>query len=380
MTGIALENVGKEFAEPHGRSVPAIRSLDLTVTAGERLAVVGPSGCGKTTLLRLIAGLETPTAGRIRMDGRDLAGVPPAARGVGLVFQNGALFPHLNAFENLALGLRLRRVARAEIERRVNEVSDRLGLAGLLERRPGELSGGERQRVALGRALIHRPRVLLFDEPLAALDAPLRAQLRRELTQVHRELGGTWLHVTHDQAEALSLGDRVAVLCAGALQQIGPPDELLERPANAFVAGFIGAPPMNLIPGTLTPAGGQWFFTATERGIRQLWRLPDALVARWAAGKGQAITLGLRPEHVLPERAGATSGGESLSAKVELVEPLGATGACLHVLSNGCRLVAQVTGTTAFRPGDRVALTLRLEHARAFDAATGRALGEAGGA
>ncbi len=374
MAGIVLENVSKDFVGPRGRTVPAIRSLNLAIAGGELLAVVGPSGCGKTTLLRLIAGLETPSAGRIQMDDRDLAGVPPAARGVGFVFQSGALYPHLSAFENLALGLRLRGVARSEIDTRVREVSSLLGLAPMLERRPGELSGGERQRVALGRALINRPRVLLLDEPLAALDAPLRAQLRREIARVHRELGGLWLHVTHDQAEALSLGDRVAVLCAGALQQVAPPRELYERPANVFVAGFIGSPPMNLIPGTLTSRDGHWQFTAAEGRPGRPWTLPGALAARWADRGGRSITLGLRPEHIVLGGADAESAGDTLGALVELVEPLGADGACLHLDVEGCRLVAQVAGVTVPRPGERITATLRLDRAHAFDGATGQAL------
>lgn len=235
---ISLQQVRKSF-EVFGRSVLAVAGVDLEVETGELLALVGPSGSGKTTLLRLIAGLETPDAGVIRLDDEVVNSLPPERRGVGMVFQRDALFPHLSAGENLALGLRLRGLGRAEIQQRVDELAAWLELGDCLERRPEELSGGERQRVALGRALALRPRVLLLDEPLVHLDAPLRRQLRRLLLRLHRELHLTMLWVTHDPAEARALGQRVAVMRRGIIEQVGSPDQLRARPASPFVADFL---------------------------------------------------------------------------------------------------------------------------------------------
>ena len=241
MSGVTLQDLCKTFHGPNRQRVLALRNVCLEVAERELLALVGPSGCGKTTTLRLIAGLETPDAGTIALDGREVNGVAPADRGVAMVFQSPALFPHLTAFENLALGLKLRRVPKAEAAARVRETVERLGLTDCLERRPAELSSGQRQRVALGRALVRQPRVLLLDEPLSHLDAPLRRELRRELLRVHRELQLTVLLVTHDPAEALALGQRVAVMDRGEIQQVATPAELRARPASDIVAALLDA-------------------------------------------------------------------------------------------------------------------------------------------
>jgi ABC-type sugar transport system ATPase subunit len=236
---VKLQEVSKTFYGPNGRSVVALQRVCLELTERELLALVGPSGGGKTTTLRLIAGLEAPDAGTISLNGRDVNGVPPAEREVAMVFQSHALFPHLTAFENLALGMKLRRVPKAEAAARVRETAELLGLTECLERRPAELSGGQRQRVALGRAIVRRPRVLLLDEPLSNLDAPLRRELRRELLRLHRELELTTLLVTHDPAEAMALGERVAVMNAGVIEQVATPAELRARPATQVVAAFL---------------------------------------------------------------------------------------------------------------------------------------------
>ncbi|RMD78569.1 MAG: ABC transporter ATP-binding protein, partial [Gammaproteobacteria bacterium] len=254
MAELALEGLGKVF--PDGTA--ALRGVDLAVGEGELLVLVGPSGCGKSTLLRLVAGLERPSAGRVRIGGRDVTTLPPQRRDVAMVFQNYALYPHLSVAGNLAFPLRMRGVPRAQRRRRVAEVAALLGLEGLLERRPGELSGGQRQRVAMGRALVRRPQVLLLDEPLSNLDARLRVQLRAELAALQRRTGVTTLHVTHDQAEAMTLGHRVAVLRAGRLEQVGQPEALYREPATAFVAAFLGSPGMNLLAARLEPAPGGW--------------------------------------------------------------------------------------------------------------------------
>jgi len=238
---LVLEQLTKSFSARNGQSVVAVDQLTLALAAGELLTLVGPSGCGKTTTLRLIAGLETPDAGRIKLDGREVNDVSPKERDVAMVFQHHALYPHLTAAENLGFGLRLRGVARAEITTRVRRIAETLGLGDCLLRKPGELSGGERQRVAIGRALIRRPKILLLDEPFANLDAPLRRELRRELLRLHREHELTTLLVTHDQAEALALGDRVAVMNAGRIEQVGTPAELRTQPASPFVATFLDA-------------------------------------------------------------------------------------------------------------------------------------------
>lgn len=238
---VSIENVSRVFHGPRGEGIAALSGVTLTIESGEMLAVVGPSGSGKTTLLRLIAGLEQPSEGTVKIDGQVMNGVPPKDRNVAMVFQNPALFPHLTVFENLALGLRLRHVPKPERQQRVREVAELLGLGTCLERMPAALSGGERQRVAFGRALVRRPKVFLLDEPLSQLDAPLRAQLRGEIASLQARLGATMMYVTHDQAEAMTLGQRVAVLRAGALQQVAAPNELQRRPANAFVAEFMSA-------------------------------------------------------------------------------------------------------------------------------------------
>jgi len=239
MARLILDKLSKAFPATAGRMVSAVRELSLAVEPGEFLALVGPSGCGKTTTLRLIAGLEEPDDGTLYLDEKEITRLPPRDRPVAMVFQNHALYPHMTARENLASGLVWRKVAPDEIMRRVGEMAELLGLSELLERRPEALSGGERQRVALGRALVRRPAVLLLDEPLAGLDAPLRLQLRRELVRLHRELRTAMIYVTHDQPEALALGSRVGVMNAGRLEQIGPPAELREQPATPFVAEFL---------------------------------------------------------------------------------------------------------------------------------------------
>ena len=309
--GLRIEGLRKVF--PDG--TVGLEGLDLTVEEGELLVLVGPSGCGKSTLLRLVAGLEAPTAGRIRIGGREVTGLPPQARDVAMVFQNYALYPHLTVAGNLEFPLRMRRMPRRERRRRVAEVAALLGLEGLLGRRPAELSGGQRQRVAMGRALVRRPALLLLDEPLSNLDARLRVQLRAELAALQRRTGVTTVHVTHDQAEAMTLGHRVAVLRAGRLEQVGPPEALYREPATAFVAAFLGSPGMNLLPGRLRREGGGWTL--------------EVAGARWAGGEGPPpapegpVAVGVRPEHLSPEPGEAPQPAAALSLAVAAVERLG---------------------------------------------------------
>jgi multiple sugar transport system ATP-binding protein len=240
MARVAIEHLTKEFKGPHGEHIRALTDASLTANSGEFLVIVGPSGCGKTTTLRIIAGLEEPTGGTVQIDGEVVNSVAPKDRDIAMVFQNGALYPHMTVFENMVFGLQARKCPRAEADQRVREAAEVLDLGGCLERKPDALSGGQRQRVALGRAMVRRPKVFLFDEPLANLDAPMRLQMRAEISRLHTRLAATMIYVTHDQVEAMALGDRIAVMRDGAIQQVAKPMTLYREPANLFVAGFIG--------------------------------------------------------------------------------------------------------------------------------------------
>ena len=334
MSGLRLEGLSRRYG-----AIEAVREIDLVVEPDELLVVLGPSGCGKTTLLRLIAGLEAPSGGRVVMGGRDITDVAPGRRNVSMVFQSHALFPHMTVRENVAFGLVVRDVPRAQAAERVARAVAQVGCGHVLDRRPHELSGGERQRVALARALVREPDVFLFDEPLSSLDPELRVQMRTELKELHRQVGRVSIHVTHDQVEALVLGDRIAVLREGRVEQHGTPDEIWNEPANRFVARFVGSPSMNLVR-----ADGPLRVDGVPR---------DA-----------GLELGVRPEH-LRLGAGAARG------RVVLVEPVGSE-AYVHVELAGERLVARVDATRRPRPGDEVALAADSAHAHLFDAATGR--------
>jgi multiple sugar transport system ATP-binding protein len=362
MPGLVLENVSKRFAGPRGADVGAVSKLDLTVETGEFLVIVGPSGCGKTTTLRLIAGLETPDAGGISLEGKPLAGVTPKDRDVAMVFQNHALLPHLTAYENMAFGLVLRRFPREEIARRVRAAAEMLDLSALLERRPTALSGGECQRVALGRALVRQPRVFLFDEPLSNLDAPMRLQLRSQIAAIHRRAGAMMIYVTHDQAEAMALADRVAVMKAGALQQVSAPLELYRRPANRFVAGFIGSPPMNFFQGAIARNNG----TVVFRGGFEA-EVDASRAESWASGVERRVTLGLRPEHIVEVE------NRGVPAVVERVEASGVEN-LVYCSCNGAAFVSRLPAARNPKSGDRLMLEFNMERAHFFDPETGAAL------
>jgi multiple sugar transport system ATP-binding protein len=366
MARLVLENVSKRFAGPRRENVGAVSHLHLAAGEHEFLVIVGPSGCGKTTTLRLIAGLETPDEGAISLNGKSLAGVPPRDRDVAMVFQNHALLPHLTVFENLAFGLMLRRYPKEEIAQRVRTTADTLNLAPLLERKPPALSGGECQRVALGRALVRRPQVFLFDEPLSNLDAPMRLQLRGEIAVLRRLAGALMLYVTHDQAEAMALADRVAVMKDGALEQLAAPMELYRRPANRFVAGFMGSPPMNFFQGTLARLNGSAVFQGGNEN-----RLAVPLQGEWAQTLqeriGQPVTLGVRPEHI------GEGGGAPVAAVIERVEAAGAEN-YFYCSSHGVPLVMRAPAARAARRGEGLTLRFDMSEAHFFDPVTGRAL------
>ncbi|MEO8423580.1 MAG: sn-glycerol-3-phosphate ABC transporter ATP-binding protein UgpC [Actinomycetota bacterium] len=366
MPGLTFDHVSKEF--PGG--TVAVRDLSLAIADGEFMIFVGPSGCGKTTALRMVAGLEKITSGTITVGDRVINDVSPRDRDIAMVFQNYALYPHMTVQRNLAFGLKERKTAKAEIERRVAEVSAMLGIDDLLKRRPAQLSGGQRQRVAMGRALVREPKAFLLDEPLSNLDAKLRVQVRGDLKRLHQRLGITTIYVTHDQVEAMTLGERVAVLSNGVLQQLGAPQDVYDHPVNLFVAGFIGSPPMNLLRAE-AKAG---VATAGDLSL-PMAGLPDG-----------DVVLGLRPEHLRP----ATDGQPSTEFQVEVVEPLG-DGVIVHGTVSGTLVTApsgddevlpRLAGdraeiTTKFEPtlrpspGERMRLAIAPHHVHVFDGRTG---------
>ncbi len=350
-----------------GAAAETLKGIDCTVADGEFLVILGPSGCGKSTLLRMVAGLERISAGEIAIGGRVVNGLEPKDRDIAMVFQNYALYPHMSVYDNMAYGLKIRRLPRPEIDRRVREAAALLGLADYLKRKPRQLSGGQRQRVAMGRAIVREPAAFLFDEPLSNLDAKLRTQMRVEIKKLQRRLGVTSLYVTHDQVEAMTLGDRLLVMNEGVTEQLGTPLEVYRRPASVFVAGFIGSPAMNFLPGRVLPGG------AVE--LPGGHRLP----APWANGAaGHPVTVGIRPEHLQPADPDAAAGGAgSLSVRIELVEALGAD-TVVHGLVAGRddTILARLPGAALVRPGDALALTVAPENVHAFDAETGRTLAQ----
>ncbi len=332
MARVAFQAVTKDF--PGGTT--AVDALDLEIGDGELMVLVGPSGCGKSTALRMIAGLEGPTSGTILIGERDVAGLSPGARDVAMVFQSYALYPHMTVRDNLAFPLRRRRMAKDEIGRRVAAMAEMLELAELLRRKPAQLSGGQRQRVAMGRALIREPVAFLLDEPLSNLDAKLRTELRAELKRLHGRLGTTMVYVTHDQIEAMTLGDRIAVMNRGRLQQVGTPNEIYGTPCNLFVARFVGSPAMNILPGPLV-------------------------------GRGADVTAGVRPEAMHP--AAEVPGGIPLELTADVVEPLGSD-VYVHGNAGGEEVVARLPGNVQVSPGDRLPLAIDPADLHLFDRET----------
>jgi multiple sugar transport system ATP-binding protein len=312
---IRLNEVTKRFGDN-----AAVDRIDLTARDKEFLVLVGPSGCGKTTTLRMIAGLEETTEGKVYIGDRMVNNIPPKNRDIAMVFQNYALYPHMSVHKNLAFGLKQRKFPKSEINFRVNEVAQMLGIKELLNRKPKELSGGQRQRVAMGRAIVRKPKVFLFDEPLSNLDAKLRVQMRGELARLHRRLETTIVYVTHDQIEAMTLADRIVVMNNGIIMQIGAPMEVYDNPQNLFVAGFIGSPAMNFFDVRIIGEKG----ALSVKGDNFQLAIPDKLQDRFIQAKNRELVFGIRPEHIYDkELKGEFPGGESLKATVEVVEPIG---------------------------------------------------------
>jgi ABC-type sugar transport system ATPase subunit len=369
VSAVELRGIKKSFG-----SVEVIENVDLTVEKGEFVVFVGPSGSGKSTLLRMIAGLETVSAGDVLIDGQDVTFAEPSERGIAMVFQSYALYPHMNVYDNIAFNLRLARVSKTEIDKRVKEAARILRLEQLLSRSPAQLSGGQRQRVAIGRAIVRNPKVFLFDEPLSNLDAALRVQMRLEIERLHREFGTTMIYVTHDQVEAMTLADRILALDGGRIQQVGPPLELYARPSNLFVAGFIGSPKMNLLPGKiLGSAGGRTTIGLEAKAAARL----EVAVAGGSAG--DAVTLGVRPEAMDIFSAGTAvaAGMTALPARVESVERLG--NITYAYLDGGAPdlITVQMLGHTDLAAGEDVQVGLRADAVHVFDGA-GRVLAQIG--
>jgi multiple sugar transport system ATP-binding protein len=373
MAKVVLENLVKTFREKNGPEVRAVNGISLAVEDREFMVLVGPSGCGKSTTLRLIAGLEEISAGTVSIDGRVVNGVPPKDRDIAMVFQNYALYPHMSVYENMAFGLKLRRLPKAEIEGRVREAASLLGLEPYLDRKPKALSGGQRQRVAVGRAIVRKPKVFLFDEPLSNLDAKMRVAMRMELSRLHRRLGATMIYVTHDQVEAMTMGGRICVMKDGNLMQVDPPLALYNRPRNLFVAGFIGSPPMNFFRGRIRRAGGRFVFAEDGETPGSLKLELPAKASRAAEGRVDGpVVLGIRPEE-LTDAAGGTASGPQFEARVELCEPMGAE-IYLHFRAGPAGFVARVRPNLAYAVNQSVRLSIDPERVHLFDPETGEAL------
>jgi multiple sugar transport system ATP-binding protein len=362
MAAVRLDQLRKVYPNGH----VGVADASFEIADGELLVLVGPSGCGKTTLLRMIAGLESISGGTLSIDGRVVNEVAPKDRDIAMVFQNYALYPHMTVAENLGFGLKLRGHKQADIDRRVAAAAKTLELEARLASRPAALSGGQRQRVALGRALVRDPRVFLLDEPLSNLDAKLRLSMRVEIARLHRQLKATMIYVTHDQVEAMTLGQRIVVLDGGVIQQIDTPMALYEKPANLFVAGFIGSPAMNLIRGTLRRQG-----TWRLAGAYGEWVLGDTLAdPAWQAWIDREVVLGVRPEHLQPRDAGEAA----LHARLEVLEPVG-NETFLNLRCGELVLISRVAPDTLPEPGNLVPLGLAHRHLHLFDATDGVRIG-----
>ena len=358
MARILLEAVTKRFG---GANV--VDGINLEINDGEFLVLVGPSGCGKTTTLRMIAGLETISSGTVTIGERVVNDVQPKDRDIGMVFQNYALYPHMSIYENMSFGLRLHHIAADEIKRRIAATAELLGLSAVLERKPKHLSGGQRQRVALGRAIVREPAVFLMDEPLSNLDAKLRVQTRTEILRLHQRLKSTFVYVTHDQVEAMTMADRIVIMKDGLVQQFASPREVYERPANTFVAGFMGSPQMNLIPVRIEQVEGR--IVAVHGDARIELGLDSQVTGE--------VTLGMRPENLVLGPAGEAG---TLTLTVDVVETLGAEQHLYLTLPDGSAFTARADGDASFRPGEKLGARPHNGHVHLFDRASGERLAQ----
>lgn len=360
MAGLSIRNLRKVY--PNG--VEVLKGIDLEIEHGQFLILVGGSGCGKSTLLNMIAGLESVTEGEIRIGARVVNEVPPRDRDIAMVFQSYALYPSMTVRENIAFGLGIRKVPKAEQDKIIARVAETLQMSELLDRKPAALSGGQRQRVAMGRAIARDPALFLFDEPLSNLDAKLRVEMRAEIKLLHQRLGSTIVYVTHDQVEAMTLGDRIAVMKDGLVQQFGSPQDIYDRPDNMFVAGFIGSPAMNFLPGQVVSHGAGLAFVLEHAGVTQLLPLP----ALAQVSAGDHVMLGLRPEHVTD-----ADGALQVEAMIELTEPTGPD-TLVFARFNGVRITCRTHPRAAARAGHMLRLCFDMDKALLFDAQTQRRL------
>ena len=377
MAGLTLKGIYKKY--PGG--VVAVSDVNLEIRDKEFIVLVGPSGCGKSTTLRMIAGLEEISEGELYIGDRLVNDIAPKDRDIAMVFQNYALYPHMTVFDNMAFGLKLRKVPKDEIERKVNEAAKILDLSHLLDRKPKAMSGGQRQRVALGRAIVRSPKVFLLDEPLSNLDAKLRAQMRTEIAKIHKKLGTTFIYVTHDQTEAMTMGDRIVCMKDGFVQQVDTPQHLYENPVNKFVAGFLGSPQMNFIDATLKEEFGQFIVefgsndTKNSRGVKYQIIVPESKVNDELGNYvGKDIILGIRPESIHDEEmylSNATTG--VIDAYVEITEMMGAE-TYLYLVCEGNNLTARVCPRSTAKPGDDIKVAIDPNRIHIFDKETERAI------
>lgn len=358
MADVRLENVTKVFPP----NVVAVDNVDVHIQDKEFVVLVGPSGCGKSTTLRMVAGLEEISEGNIYIGDTLVNDVPPKNRDIAMVFQNYALYPHMTVYNNMAFGLKLRKFSKREIRERVNDAAEILGIEGLLDRKPKALSGGQRQRVAVGRAIVRKPKVFLFDEPLSNLDAKLRVQMRAEISKLHTHLESTMIYVTHDQTEAMTMGDRIVVMKDGIVQQIEKPLNLYDKPNNKFVAGFIGSPPMNFMNGTIERDAGGLEFNEGSCSVR----LPDSISGPLEDFDGKSVSFGVRPEDIFHSTNG---NGSSITARVEVVEPIGSE-IYLYLATPEHSLVARMSAEDSAQVGHELEIGFRMDKVHFFDAVT----------
>jgi len=365
MAEVKLVNISKTFE----KGIVAVKNVNLEIQDKEFVVLVGPSGCGKSTTLRMIAGLEEVTSGELYIDGELMNFITPKNRDIAMVFQNYALYPHMTVYENMAFGLKLRKYKKVEIDERVNEAAAILNLEELMDRRPKALSGGQRQRVAVGRAIVRKPKVFLFDEPLSNLDAKLRVQMRTEISKLHKKLNATIVYVTHDQTEAMTMGNRIVIMNKGVVHQVDTPIDLYNKPVNKFVAGFIGSPSMNFIEGTISYSDRNLLFTSASNDL--ILHIDESKYPKLKSYNNKKIIIGVRPEDIIPSNNNGGVG--NYSADLEVVEPMG-NELFLYFTLSGVQIVARVSKEFVFAAGDKINLSFNPDKLYFFDKEMGQSI------